>query len=51
MPQHGDYDSNSQLWYCQYWMDQEEWYDIHDYAPPSLYSGDLENDKSDKQGD
>jgi hypothetical protein len=36
MPQHGDFDSVSQKWYCRYWMDLNEWYDVHDYAPPSL---------------
>jgi hypothetical protein len=35
MPQHGDYDQQ-QKWYCGYWMGQEEWVDIHDYAPPTL---------------
>lgn len=34
MPQHGDFDQ--QKWYCGYWMTQEEWLDIHDYAPPTL---------------
>jgi hypothetical protein len=33
MPQHGDFDLQQQKWYCGYWMMQEEWLDIHDYAP------------------
>ncbi|MFZ0326365.1 MAG: hypothetical protein WBQ25_23985 [Nitrososphaeraceae archaeon] len=33
MPNHGEYDSNSMQWYCNYWMTKEEWLDIHDYAP------------------
>jgi hypothetical protein len=36
MPQHGDYDTQNQKWYCSYWMTQEEWLDIHDYSPPTL---------------
>ncbi len=36
MPEHGDYDSQTRKWYCGYWMDEEEWLDIHDYAPPTL---------------
>ena len=32
MPQHGDFDLQQQKWYCGYWMMQEEWLDIHDYA-------------------
>ena len=36
MPQHGDYDQQQQKWHCGYWMTQEEWLDIHDYAPPTL---------------
>ncbi|HEV8405372.1 MAG TPA: hypothetical protein VGQ13_05635 [Nitrososphaera sp.] len=35
MSQHGDHDQQ-QKWYCSYWMTQEEWLDIHDYAPPTL---------------
>jgi len=34
--QHGDYDQQQQKWYCGYWMTQQEWLDIHDYAPPTL---------------
>jgi hypothetical protein len=37
MPQqHGDYDTQQQKWFCGYWMPQEEWLDIHNYAPPTL---------------
>jgi len=31
--EHGGYDSSQQKWYCGYWMTQDEWLDIHDYAP------------------
>ena len=31
--EHGEYDSLQQKWFCGYWMSQEEWLDIHDYAP------------------
>jgi len=34
--QHGDYDQQQQRWYCGYRMTQQEWLDIHDYAPPTL---------------
>jgi hypothetical protein len=36
MPQHSDCDQQQQNWFCSYWMTQEEWLDVHDYAPPSL---------------
>ncbi len=37
MPQqHGDSDLQQQKWFCGYWMSQEEWLDIHNYAPPTL---------------
>lgn len=29
---HGGYDSSQQKWYCGYWMTEDEWLDIHDYA-------------------
>jgi hypothetical protein len=32
-PEHGEYDSAQQKWFCGYWMSQAEWLDIHDYAP------------------
>ena len=31
--EHGAYDSSQQMWYCGYWMTEDEWLDIHDYAP------------------
>jgi hypothetical protein len=40
MPEHGDYNSQAQKWYCGYWMNEEEWFDIHDYAPPTLQERD-----------
>jgi len=37
MPQqHGDSDLQQEKWFCGYWMSQEEWLDIHNYAPPTL---------------
>ena len=33
--EHGEYDSSRQMWFCGYWMTQDEWLDIHDYAPAS----------------
>jgi hypothetical protein len=51
MPQHGDFDSVSQKWYCRYWMDLNEWYDVHDYAPPSLQkAGNEEEDSASQDG-
>ncbi len=32
MPSHGDYDERTSRWYCSYWMNKEEWLDIHDYS-------------------
>jgi hypothetical protein len=34
--QHGHYDPQQQKWFCSYWMSQEEWFDVHNYAPPTL---------------
>lgn len=34
--QHGDYDLQQQKWFCGYWMTQDEWLEVHDYAPPTL---------------
>ena len=33
MPEHGQYDAQAQKWFCGYWMTQQEWEDVHDYAP------------------
>jgi hypothetical protein len=38
MPEHGEFDPLSQKWFCSYWMSQDEWEDVHDYAPPSSSS-------------
>jgi hypothetical protein len=43
MPQqHGDYDPKQQKWFCSYWMSQEEWLNIHDYAVPAALLQDQE---------
>ncbi|MDQ3717752.1 MAG: hypothetical protein M3243_00075 [Thermoproteota archaeon] len=34
--QHGDYDPKQRKWFCSYWMSQEEWLDIHNYAVPAM---------------
>ncbi len=34
--QHGDYDRGQQKWFCNYWMSEEEWLDVHDYSAPTL---------------
>lgn len=33
--EHGEHDASQQKWFCGYWMSQDEWLDIHDYAPAS----------------
>ncbi len=33
MREHGEHDLKQQKWFCSYWMSQEEWLDVHDYAP------------------
>jgi hypothetical protein len=33
MHQHGFYDPDLKKWYCGYFMDEEEWLNIHDYLP------------------
>jgi len=33
MPEHGFYDPKLKKWYCSYFMDKEEWTNIHDYLP------------------
>jgi hypothetical protein len=36
MPEHGNYNSDSQKWYCSYWMTLHEWKDLHDYMPQNI---------------
>lgn len=33
MHEHGFYDPHLKKWYCSYFMDEEEWLNIHDYLP------------------
>jgi hypothetical protein len=33
MYEHGFYDPQLKKWYCSYFMDEEEWLNIHDYLP------------------
>jgi hypothetical protein len=47
MPQHGDYDQQQHKWFCSYWMTQEEWLDVHDYAPPTLQQEEGEEQQPD----
>jgi len=49
MPQHGDYDPQEEKWYCGYWMGQEEWLDIHDYAPPTLQKEEGQAEEEDEE--
>jgi hypothetical protein len=48
MPEHGEHDSNSDKWFCGYWMSREEWDDVHDYAPPS--AGPVEQVEEQEEG-
>jgi tritrans,polycis-undecaprenyl-diphosphate synthase [geranylgeranyl-diphosphate specific] len=36
MPEHGNYNSDSQKWFCNYWMTLQEWKDLHDYMPQNI---------------
>jgi hypothetical protein len=36
--EHGEYDSAQQKWFCGCWMSQDEWMEIHDYAPSGQQS-------------
>ena len=36
MPEHGDYNPASKQWYCSYWMNKDEWMDIHRYSTPNI---------------
>lgn len=49
--QHGDFDPQQQKWFCSYWMDNEEWLDIHDYAPPTLLQEGESGGEKDSNGD
>lgn len=35
MCEHGFFDTVAKKWFCSYFMDSEEWMEIHDYMPPS----------------
>ncbi|MEO9363969.1 MAG: hypothetical protein ABI348_08725 [Nitrososphaera sp.] len=51
MPEHGELDPQSQQnkWFCGYWMTQEEWEDVHDYAPPSSTIVEQQEEKEEEQ--
>jgi hypothetical protein len=54
--QHGHYDPQQQKWFCGYWMSQEEWFDVHNYAPPTLLQDEeqelaAEEDEDDGDGE
>ncbi|MEO9364347.1 MAG: hypothetical protein ABI348_10650 [Nitrososphaera sp.] len=50
MPEHGELDPQSQSkWFCGYWMTQEEWEDVHDYAPPSSATVKQEGNEQEEQ--
>jgi hypothetical protein len=36
MYEHGFYDPHLKKWYCNYFMNEEEWLSIHDYLPNQL---------------
>lgn len=33
MPEHGDFDDKTNKWFCSYWQNEQEWYEIHNYPP------------------
>lgn len=50
MPEHGQHDPQSQKWFCGYWMNIEEWDDVHDYAPPqSAAAGQEEQEEQEEE--
>ncbi|WP_187147571.1 hypothetical protein [Candidatus Nitrososphaera gargensis] len=49
MPQHGDYDQQQHKWFCRYWMTQEEWLDVHDYAPSTLQQQEEEEQRPEEK--
>lgn len=44
MPQHGDYDQEKIMWFCNKWMDKKQWLEIHGYSPVST---DIDLDEKD----
>lgn len=36
MHEHGFYNSDLKKWYCSYFMDEEEWMEIHNYLPSQV---------------
>jgi hypothetical protein len=38
MPEHGEFDAASSRWFCGFWMDSDEWNEIHDYSPSKAKS-------------
>ncbi|HEX2487693.1 MAG TPA: hypothetical protein VHJ57_03830 [Nitrososphaeraceae archaeon] len=47
MHEHGFYDPHLKKWYCNYFMDEEEWLDIHDYLPIQFIEHSSDNESSD----
>ena len=35
MPEHGEYDREKNMFYCSYWMNHDEWEEVHKYTPQS----------------
>lgn len=33
MPEHGEFDNKTNQWFCSYWQNKQEWYEIHNYLP------------------
>jgi hypothetical protein len=31
MPEHGEFDPKTKRWFCNYWMNKQEWMDVHHY--------------------
>jgi hypothetical protein len=47
MQQHGDYDQESNRWYCKYWMHLQEWNEVHHYSPPNTVVEEKEDENND----
>ncbi|MGI9009952.1 MAG: hypothetical protein ACR2F1_02035 [Nitrososphaeraceae archaeon] len=50
MYEHGYYDPHLKKWHCSYFMDEEEWLNIHDYLP-NQFKEYFSNNESSEEND
>ena len=50
MYEHGYYDPHLKKWHCSYFMDEEEWLNIHDYLP-NQFKEHFTNSESSEEND